>query len=108
MTWLSALGSDAVQLLAELLGAQLGVGLAAELAHDEAHDVADDARVDVLVGAAGAGRGRAVDAALVGERRSADVRLVVVGGDVGDLGHVTGQLGQLGQPRPTGRARTSS
>ena len=51
----------------------------------------------MLVGAAGPGRGGAVDAALVGERRPADVRLVVVRGDVDDLGHVAGHLGQLAQ-----------
>ncbi len=41
--------------------------------------------------------GRAVDAALVGEGRPAHVRLVVVGRDVDDLGHVAGHVGQLGQ-----------
>ena len=96
---------DAVELLAELLGPDLDVGLAAKLADHETHDVADDARVDVLVGAAGAGRRGAVDAALVGERGPADVRLMVVRGDVDDLGDVAGHLGQLGRACPTVRAR---
>jgi hypothetical protein len=88
---------DAVHLLAELLGAQLGIGLAAQLADDEPHHVADHARIDVLVGAAGAGRRGAVDAALVGERGPADIRLVIVRGDVHDLGDVAGHLGQFRQ-----------
>jgi hypothetical protein len=87
----------AVELLSELLRPELRVGLAAELADHQAHDVADHARIHVLVGAAGPGRRRAVDAALVGERRPADIGLVVVGGDVDDLGHVAGHLRQLAE-----------
>ena len=84
-------------MLAELLGPKLGVGFAAELAHDEPHNVADDARIDVLIGPIRLRNGRAVDAALVRERRPADVRLVVVGGDVHDLRDVARQFRELGE-----------
>ena len=71
---------DAVELVAELLGPDLGVRPAAELGHDQPALVADGRRVDVLVAPLDLGDGRAMDAALVGERRPADVRLVVVRG----------------------------
>ena len=63
--------------MAELLGPDLRVRPAAELGDDEPALVADDRRVDVLVAPLDLGHGGAVDAALVGERRPADVRLVV-------------------------------
>ena len=66
--------------MAELLGADRGVGPAAELGDDQPPGVADGRRVDVLVAPLDLGHGRAVDAALVGERGAADVRLVVVRG----------------------------
>ena len=70
----------AVEAVAELLGPELGVGPAAELADDQPALVADQGRVDVLVAPLDLGHGRAVDPALVGEGRAADVRLVVVRG----------------------------
>ena len=73
--------------------------------HDEAADVADRRRVDVLVAPLDLGDRRAVDAALVGERRPADVRLVVVGLRVGDLGDRSRQLRQAGEVAAAGRAR---
>ncbi len=88
---------DTLQLVAELLRAPLGVDAAAELADHEACLVADERRVDVLVGMADPGRRRAVDAALVGEGAGSDVRRVGVGRDVGDLGHVTRELGERRQ-----------
>ena len=94
---------DAVELVAELLRPDPGVRLAAELADDEPADVADGGRVDVLVAPLDLGHGRAVDAALVGERRPADVRLVVVGVLVGDLGDRPAELRQAveaGRRRP--------
>ena len=79
---------DTLQLMAELLRAPLGVDAAAELADHESRLVADQRRVDVLVGVADLGRGRPVDAALVGEGAGPDIRCVGVGRDVGDAGHV--------------------
>ena len=100
---------DAVELVAELLGPELGVGPAAELADDEPALVADARRVDVLVAPLDLGHGRAVDAALVGERRAADVGLVVVGRDVGDLGHAPrrARSGRPGRRRRPARGRAS-
>ena len=69
---------DALELVAELLGPDRGVGPAAELRDDQPAGVADRRRIDVLVAPLDLGDGRAVDAALVRERRPADVRLVVV------------------------------
>ena len=54
-------------------------------------------RLDVLVRLLDARGGGAVDAALVGEGAGADVRLVRVGRDVGDLGHEARQLRQVRQ-----------
>ena len=93
----------AVEAMAELLGPELGVGPPAELADHEPALVADADRVDVLVAPLHLGDRRAVDPALVGERRPADVGLVVVRGDIGDLGHAPRQLGQVGQPAAAGR-----
>ena len=89
--------------MAELLGTDRGVGPPAELGDDEPPVVADRGRVDVLVAPLDLGHRRAVDAALVGERRPPDVRLVVVRGDVGDLGDRARQLGQAGQVAAAGR-----
>ena len=69
---------DALELVAELLGADRDVGPAAELGDDQPPGVADRGRIDVLVAPLDLGDGGAVDAALVGERRAPDVRLVVV------------------------------
>ena len=85
----------AVELVAELLGQDLGVRAAARLADfDEARDIADERRVDVLIGPldlrSGTFRGR--PSLIVGEGRAADVRLVIVRRDVGDLGDVARQL----------------
>ena len=91
---------DALELVAELAGTDRGVGPAAELRHDQPAGIPDQRRIDVLVAPLDLRDGRAVDAALVGERRATDVRLVVVRGDVGDLGHGPRQLGQPGQPPP--------
>jgi hypothetical protein len=76
----------AVQLVAELFRPDSRVRLAAQLRHDEPADVANCRRVHVLVAPLDLGDGGAVDAALVGEGRPADVGLVVVGLLVGDLG----------------------
>ena len=75
----------------------LGVGLAAQLGDDEPAGVAHGAGIDVLVAALDLGDGRAVDAALVRERGPADVRLVVVGHLVRDLGDRPAELGQRGE-----------
>ena len=99
----SSRGSTPVELVAELLGPELRVGPAAELGDDEPALVADDRRVDVLVAPLDLGHRRAVDAALVGERRPADVRLVVGGRDVGDLGDAPRQRRQVGQVAAAGR-----
>ena len=108
MSLLSSLASsDAVELVAQLARPDRRVGLAAQLRDDEAPGVADRRRVHVLVAALDLGHRRAVDAALVGERRPADVRLVVVGVDVGDLGDRPRQLGQRGQVAAAGRASAS-
>src|SRR5205085_324956 len=88
---------DAVELVAELLGPQLRVRLAAELRNDEARHVADERRFYVLIAALDLGHRRAMDAALVGERRSPDVRLMVVRDDVDDLGDVPAELGEVGE-----------
>ena len=57
----------------------------------------------MLVAPLDLGDGGAVDAALVGERRAADVRLVVVRGEVGDLGDGPRQVGQVGEVAAAGR-----
>ena len=102
MSFESSRGStSALELVAQLPGADLGVRLAAQLGHDEPAGVADGARVDVLVAALDLGHGRAVDAALVRERRPADVRLVVVGDLVGDLRDGAAELGQRRQVAAT-------
>ena len=62
------------------------IGVAAQLGHDDAALVADARRIDVLVRARVATDRGDVDAALVRERRAADVRHVIVGREVGELG----------------------
>ena len=58
--------------------------------------------IDVLVAPLDLGDRRAVDAALVGERGPADVRLVVVRRDVGDLGDGAREVGQVRDVAPAG------
>ena len=94
---------DAVELVAELLRPDPGVRLAAELADDEPALVADRRRVDVLVAPLDLRDRRAVDAALVGERRPADVRLVVVRVLVGDLRDRPAELRQALEAAAAGR-----
>ena len=91
---------DAVELVAELLGADPGVRLAAQLADDEPALVADGGRVDVLVAPLDLRDRGAVDAALVGERGPADIRLLVVRVDVGDLRDGPAELGQARSRSP--------
>jgi hypothetical protein len=78
---------DALEARPELARPDRRVCPAAELRDDEAALVADGARIHVLVAPLDLGHGRAVDAALVSEGRAPDVRLPVVRGEVGDLGH---------------------
>ena len=94
---------DPLELVAQLLGPDPGVRPAAQLRDDEPAGIADGGRVDVLVAPLDLGDGGAVDAALVGECRSADVRLVVVRLLVGDLGDRARQLGQARQRSAAGR-----
>ena len=84
--------------MSELLGAALGVGPAAELRHDQPRDVPDDPGIDVLIAAVDLQHRRAVHSAFVCERGATDVRLVVVGRDVDDLGNVARKLGQVREP----------
>ena len=84
------------------------VAAAGQLAHDHAHLVADQLRIDVLVALRRAAHGGHVDAALVRERVLADVGQVLVGREVGDLGHEVRHLGQRRQPAVrAGTARPS-
>ena len=92
-------GGAVVELDAELLGLHRHAGPAAEVGHEDARVVADDDRVDVLVGRApGAAQGRGVQAALVGERRRADVGVGVVRRQVDELGHVAADGGEPVEP----------
>ena len=95
---------DALELVPQLARPDGRVRPAAELGDDEPAGVPDGARLDVLVRPLDLGDGRPVDAALVGERRPADVRLVVVGREVGDLGDAARQLGQALEAAATGAA----
>ena len=88
---------DAFKPVAELLGPQPRVGLPAQFGDDQPALVAHEPRIDVLVTHLDLCGGRAVDAALVRERRPADVRLVVVWLEVHDLGDVARQVGELGE-----------
>ena len=75
---------------------------------DQAPRVADGRRVDVLVRVLHLRHRRAVDAALVGEGGPADVRLVVVGAEVGDLGDGAREIGERGQVAAAGGVSTRS
>src|SRR5260221_7980733 len=83
---------DALEPKAQLLGPDRRVGPAAELGNDEPARIADGSRSDVLVAPLPLRDGGAVDATLVGERRSADVGLIVIRGLVRDLGDRSGEL----------------
>jgi len=61
---------------------------AGELRDDESRPVSDQVGGDVLVGVAPARDGARVEPCFVGERRCPYVRLLRVGGDVHELGHV--------------------
>jgi hypothetical protein len=94
------------QVDAELAALELDRGPAGHLGDQDAHVVADDRRVEVVV-ELGAHLDRAgVQAGLVRERRGADEGLVVVGGDVGQLGDGVADPLQLRQAlrraRPAG------
>src|SRR5207247_447471 len=71
---------DALEPVAELLSPNRRVRPAAELGDDEPARVPDGGRIDVLVAPLHLRDSGSVDAALVGERRSPDIRLVVIGG----------------------------
>src|SRR5260221_541710 len=70
---------------------------------ERAERLADGSRIDVLVAPLHLRDGGAVDATLVGERRSADVGLIVIRGLVRDLGDRSGQLRQAGEVAAAGR-----
>ena len=88
----------AVQLDAELVRLQLDGGPTRHLRHEEAGAVANQLRVYVFVCVAPARYGAGVQAGLVGERRGPDIRLLGIGGEVDQLGHVVGHRRQLGEP----------
>ena len=86
-----------VEVDAELAALELHRRPAGHLGDQDAHVVAHDLRVEVVV-QLGADLDRAgVQAGLVRERRGADVGLVLVGGDVGELGDGVADPLQLGQ-----------
>ena len=76
----------AFELMAELLRPDSRVRPAAQLRYDEPPDVTDRTRLDVLVAPLDLGDGRAMNAALVGKCRAADIRLPVIRTEIGDLG----------------------